>query len=417
MSSLGTTFTLTSSSSFSSPNPELFTPPPSHTSLQQVPDVFVIPPEEEHHDNPPFCYYDAAMESKQSLSIAPDIDALDVALGFYQQTEGNPAPVFHRSFSNESQETVIMPRRSESAAVSQSGSQRVLDDTDVVEVVKVRKSEGASNSPDPRGTYTLKKSKTFRARASQALRSIKNVGKSNRRAGIPGTWSVSSGCENVAESPAEDGMMSPRPSTPSLVRRKSMQLSQLFNGSRTRTPTPDVPLSPTSTSSSEWEPLGRPSLSIEDCTNSPYSASSPTTTGAPTLSKRAAFVRRISVLDLHKLFSPSTPTESKPPPLPRAKENIPPSASHASSKRNSLPPSSTTSSSMPSTDDIFGRASDSRPRMSHDSTTSYSLAAPSSAPQLDDVAEAADTSLEMHLDSFHFDSLHFDPDEFDPDEF
>ena len=70
---------LTTSSS-SSPDPELFTPPPSHATLQQVPDVFVIPPEEEHADNPPFCYFDAAMESKKSLSILPDIDALDAAL-------------------------------------------------------------------------------------------------------------------------------------------------------------------------------------------------------------------------------------------------------------------------------------------------------------------------------------------------
>lgn len=423
MSSLHTALTLSSTSSFSSPNPELFTPPPSHTSLQQVPDVFVIPPEEEHDENPPFCYFDAAMESKRSLCTTPDIDALDVALGFYQQTEGNPAPVFQRMLGNESQETVVMPRRSDSrfqdvpSSVSRSG-RRIIDE-DVVEVVKVRKSEGMSNSPEePRG-YTLKKSKTFRARASQALRSIKNVGKSSRRAGIPETWSTTaSGRENAVSpvsptsptnpfGPSEQGVL-PQPVTPSIARRKSIQLSQIFTTSRSRSSAPDVPMSPTSTTSSEWSALSRPSISIEDCTPSPY-PSSPTTAEAPTLGKRRSFVRRISVLDLHKLFSPSTPTSSKPPPLPvPAREPIVPSPSHSSSKRDSMPPSSTASSGLSSVDDVFSIASPSvRPHSFHASGSQFSM----SRPAEDDEA-ALNRSLDLHLDSLHFDSLHFDPDEF-----
>ncbi|GJE97098.1 hypothetical protein PsYK624_133080 [Phanerochaete sordida] len=412
MASLGTTLSLASTSSFSSPNPELFTPPPSHTSLQQVPDVFVIPPEEEHHANPPFCYFDAAMESKKSLSITPDIDALDVALGFYQQTDGNPAPVFHRAFGNESQETVIMPRRSDTAAVVRGSNWR---DSDVVEVVKVRKSEGVSNSPADRDTYALKKSRTFRARATQALRSIKNVGRTRSRTGLPESWS--SGRENLAEGATEDGVLTSRPTTPSLVRRKSMQLSQIFTSTRNRSPAPDVPLSPTSTSSSEWEAVTRPtSISVEDCMNSPYGSFSTMNGDGMTASKSRSFVRRISVLDLHKLFSPSTPTEAKsqppPPPTARAKENVPPPASRRTSRRESMP-SSSTSSTLAGAPDVFARATPgSRPHSFHAGATSYALAAPASTTQLDEVAEATDTSLELHLDSLHFDSLSFDPDEF-----
>lgn len=414
MSSLDTAVTLASTSSFSSPNPQLSTPPPSHTSLHQVPDVFVIPPEEEHEENPPFCYFDAAMESKRDLCTTPDIDALDVALGFYQQSEGNPAPMFHRSFGNESQDTVIMPRRSEGRfqdfplpAVPRSSSRGVLD-SDVIEVMKVRRSEGASNTPDEQRTYNLKKSRTFRARATQAFRSIKNVGKSNRRAGLPETWSATGGRENMAPGPTEDGVL-PVPSTPNLVRKKSIQLSQIFTTSRSRSHTPDVPISPISPTASEWSAVSRPSLSIQ---NSPYIIPSPVSMEAPALNKNRSFVRRISVLDLHKLFSPSTPTSSKPPPLPVVShDHISPSASRSPPKRGSMPILGATSSGFASIDDVFSTAStNSLPHLFHASRTESSLP---SGPALDEINDAADTSLELQLDSLHFDSLHFDPDEFE----
>ena len=410
-------FTPALSSTFSSPNPQLFTPPPSHTSLQQVPDVFVIPPEEEHDENPPFCYFDAATESKTDLSTTPDIDALDVALGFYQQTEGNPAPMFHRLLASQSQETIVMPRRSGSISqdlprpavpLARGNSRRDIDE-DVVEVVKVRKTEGVSNTPTESRTYTLKKSKTFRARATQALRSIKNVGKSNRRVGIPETWSTASGRENMTDNPSEEGVLA-RPPPHSLVRRKSIQLSQIFTTSRGRTTAPDVPMSPTSPTSSEWAAISRPSLSIEDCMNAPYSSSTSRSIDAPSLSKGRSFVRRISVLDLHKLFGPSTPTSPKPPPLPSvSKENIT-SAPLSPSNIDAVTLPSAVSNSFGGTDDVFSAVSaDSHSRLFHAGGTQYSLP-PTTA--FDEMDEAADTSLELHLDSLHFDSLHFDPDEF-----
>ena len=414
MSSSDPTPTLATSSSLSSPQPDLFTPPPSHTSLQQVPDVFVTPPEEEHEENPPFCYFDAAMESKRSLSTAPDIDALDVALGFYQQNEGNPAPFFQRRSGNESLETVVMPRRGggreedfPAPAVPRRDS-RLLDE-DVVEVVKVRRTEGASNTPEAPKTYTLKKSRTFRARASQALRSIKNVGKTSRGPSASETWSASTDRENVAEGITEDGML-PRASTPNLARKKSIQLSQIFLPARGRAATPDVPMSPTSPTSSVWSALSRPSLAIEDAVSPSYQMTSPTE--APSMSKGRSFVRRISVLDLHKLFGPaaSSPTATKAPPLPvpSAKENLPPSSSLTSSRRGSMPMSGTASS----TDDVFSAAdsTNSRPHAFYANRTPYALPSTSTL-GIDDVDDAADTSTELQLDSLHFDSFHLDFDD------
>ncbi|KIP04780.1 hypothetical protein PHLGIDRAFT_180040 [Phlebiopsis gigantea 11061_1 CR5-6] len=410
MSSADPTPTLATSSSLSSPNPELFTPPPSHTSLQQVPDVFVTPPEEEHGENPPFCYFDAAMESKRSLCTVPDIDALDVALGFYQQNEGNPAPFFRRQHSSESVDTVVMPRRGggrEQDFPAPAGDGRRLFDEDVVEVVKVRKADGASNTPEAPRTYTLKKSRTFRARASQALRSIKNVGKSSSRPGGPESWAASSGRENAAaEGLTEDGGL-PRPSTPNLARKKSIQLSQIFMPARSRAPTPDVPMSPTSPTSSVWSALTRPSLAIEDCTSPSYSVASE----VPSMSKGRSFVRRISVLDLHKFFGPSTasPTATKAPPLPvpAAKENVRPSASLTSSKRGSMPISG--SRNFSSIDDVFSAAAT-------DSRGFYASRAQHSLPSfsalgVNETDDAAETNAELQLDSLHFDSFHLDFDD------
>lgn len=406
MTSLDAAYTLPSPSSFASP--ELFTPAPSHSDLQQVPDVFVTPPEEEHHLNPPFCYFDAAMESRKNLAFLPDMDALDVALGFTQQTD-NRAPIFHRTFGNESQDTIVMPRRGGRGqdVPTDARSKRVLDE-DVVEVVKVRKTEGVSNSPDDKG-YALKKSKTFRARASQAFRSIKNVGKGSgaahnhsHRKALPESWAAAGDRENHAQGFVEHGVL-PRTATPTMGCRKSVQLSQMFS-TRGRSPAPDVPLSPTSPTSSEWSALSRPSLAVEECMNP--SIPTPEAQEQPALSKRRSFVRRISVLDLHRLFSPTTPVAPKlPAPSMDVKGAVPPSPSRSPSKRDSLPILQSTSSGL--SDDVFSSSMTARPHSFHASATQSTLRTSSTAD-----AEIGDTSLDLQLDSLHFDSLHFDPEEF-----
>lgn len=437
MASLVQANTLTASSS-SSPDPELFTPPPSHTTLQQVPDVFVIPPEEEHGENPPFCYFDAAMESRKSLSILPDIDALDVALGMCQQRD-NRSPVFHRA-GNESQDTIVMPKRSGDSD-RQLKRSMIEADRDVVEVVKVRRNEKLSNTPgDEKSSTSMKKSKTFRARASQALRSIKNVGKTTRKTGIPQEWAAASGSENDLHGVTEEGII-PRPSTPSIAGRKSTQISQIFASVRSKSSIPDVPNSPTSptspaspsstTSSSDWEAMSRPSISTEECMNSPFPLTVHPADERPSISNKRSFVRRISARDIQRIFTLSNPAKP-PPPETLGRHSMAPSPSRSSSKRESVMTSRTTVSSglWGSTENVAGASRSGpatpRPHSFHGGASElpYSLSIPEtlesvrSSPSADEDANErtdegeGDVSFELRLDSLHFDSLQFDPDEF-----
>lgn len=406
MASVAIKHTLSTSSS-SSPDPELFTPPPSHTTLQQVPDVFVIPPEEEHHDNPPFYYFNAAMESKKSLSIVPDMDALDVALGMCQQTD-NRAPVFHRSM-NESQETIVMPKRSGtrndiSSAQYTPATRRILDD-DVVEVVKVSRKDGVSNTPAEKRD-TLKKSMTFRARATQAFRSIRIVSKGSRRA-------IPDGPTGVEPAAAEDGSIQSS-TMPARVTRKPSNLKQMFAPAPDKPTAPDVPTSPTSpTSSSEWSALSRPSLAPEEITNTLPANGAPNF--RPSLSGKRSFVSRISARDIQRLFVSNS---SKPAVSSPLKENIPPSASHSSSKRESVMSSRTTASTgLSSVEDLFGGVSaNPRPHSFHGgggvSQSLTTLSPSSSSSETEPETQNEDNSFELQLDSLHFDSLHFDPEEF-----
>jgi hypothetical protein len=407
MASAVITHTLSTSSS-SSPDPELFTPPPSHTTLQQVPDVFVIPPEEEHHDNPPFCYFDAAMESKKSLSVVPDMDALDVALGMCQQTD-NRAPVFRRSM-NKSQETIVMPKRSGTInnGLSAQHTRQILDE-DVVEVVKVSRKDGVSNSPAEKRD-TLKKSLTFRARATQAFRSIRNVSKGSRRAVSDG-WDVPAGVDPAA---TEDGAVQSS-KVPARITRKPSNLKQMFAPAHGRPVAPDVPTSPTSpTSSSEWSALSRPSLAPEDI--------QPTLPGngapifRPSLSGKRSFVSRISAREIQRLFVPHS---SKPAVSSPLKENMAPSSSHSSSKRESVMSSRTTASTgLSNVEDLFeGVAAGPRPHSFHGGSgdvegQSLSTLSSSSLSETEPEEQIEDTSFELQLDSLHFESLHFDPEEF-----
>ena len=351
-----------------------------------VPDVFVTPPEEELEYNPPFCYFDASEAARHSLSTGPDIHALDVALGLCQQTD-NRAPTFTRllqaKIGGRPPEAVVMPRRAsalklqdmnmdvdEEALEAENGlpdirSRRRDDvssanfDSEIIEVVKVRRNEGVADVGEGRnaaGTQKMKRSTTFRARASQAFRSIKlNVGGGSSAKTRRATVS-----EQAAPSPAQHASTlplrgslqdiapsSPSPKSPTMSRRRSLTLSQLFmshkenQACRPGTPS-EEPMSPTSptivstesTSSRPMSPtdtLGsyprslRPSPSFEEEDNE-RTPTKPLTLGSrslnveepskPTLSKRKSFRRRLSVLELQKIFTlggssaPSNPPNS-----------------------------------------------------------------------------------------------------------
>lgn len=399
--------------------------PSQDMSLHQIPDVFVIPPEEEQDINPPFQYYNASQAGVAATS--PDIDALDVALGLFQQTDGNRAPVFHRYHSAESQDTIIMPKRSPSRQSmleadvvddditrSHSSNRRAFDE-DVVEVIKVRRNEGMSDISHGKQT-TMRKSKTFRARASQALRSIKNVGKPNRKP-VTDIWPAAGNDENFDHTQAQ---VSDRASTPNLSRRKSATLSQLFGtargNSRSSMNTPDpMAVKPSLSYESSLPTPRRASTSLLDRTNTPKVEENGTQDdiAKPTLSKRKSFRNRISVLDLQRLFTPSTPGVAAPE---IEREN--PRPSSRASKRESIPFSLssrfTPKHPNPETvEDIFGTSNSQLHQRGSLALTKSSSTNSSDLRREFEEDVILESSFEMRLDSLHFDSLHFDPEEYE----
>ncbi|KAI8998866.1 hypothetical protein BD414DRAFT_519939 [Trametes punicea] len=447
-------------------------PPPSQDFAmhQPVPDVFVIPPEEEQEENPPWCYFDAAAAAKESFCTSPDMDALDVALGLCQQTD-NRAPSFHRHFSNESQETIVMPRKGtllrlqdmdldtedgqtdirsrnsgggSDAVRSRDRHQRTFDE-EIVEVVKVRRNEGMVDVEVGR-TLKMKKSSTFRARATQALRSIKNVGRSNnRRASVSApkllaTATASSAAVESAQAHAATlpsrhpcpEPSNPRPTSPTGNRRRSLTLSQMFafkekekekeNQSSSRASSPFLveppsppcepaplahPTSPIDNTSSSHARRLQPSPSLEDCAATPTRSPSPSGNdpSKPTLSKRKSFRRRLSVLELQKLFSmggSSNAHSNSASSAPDTEEDLfSPSRSRPVSMESTaiLSNASSRTSGVSSLGDMSSRPSSSSQRTGSSAHTSGGAHADT------------DADLEMRLDSLHFDSLHFDPDE------
>lgn len=334
--------------------------------MQQMPNVFVHPPDEELEYNPPWCYFDATQAVKENLTTHPDMEALDVALSFCQQTD-NRAPTFRRTFPNESQDTVVMPRRGSLLNLKfrapdlemdmelepdgqtdiRSRSVRRYDD-DVVEVVKFRRGDSMADL-GPEQTVKTKKTNTFRARATQALRSIKNVGKGSRdrRATVSAPQPLS---PDPSQSQSHDqnrnllqGMTlptrhsyqdspNPRPASPSLSRRRSLTISQLFtsfkenkenHNSRPASPADELmaPTSPTLVDS-DSSPSVRPTSptdsptpqtrrflpsALQDYTpptpKSTTQSAEPEPARKPGVERRRSFVRRLSILELQKLFT------------------------------------------------------------------------------------------------------------------
>ncbi|KAI1790784.1 hypothetical protein LXA43DRAFT_890448 [Ganoderma leucocontextum] len=456
------------------PPPPTSVPPPSQDFvMQQVPNVFVHPPDEELEYTPAWCYFDATQAVKETLTTHPDMEALDVALGFCQQTD-NRAPAFRRTFPNESQDTVVMPRRGSllnlkfrtpdlemdmelepdgQTDIRSRGARRY--DDDVVEVVKFRRGDSVVDLGHEQ-TVKAKKTNTFRARATQALRSIKNVGKGNRdrRATVSAPQPLSQD-ENESQSndqnrnhlqgatlPTRHSYQespSPRPASPSISRRRSLTISQLFTSfkenkenqtSRPASPADELlpPTSPTlvdSDSSPSVHPMSptnsptphsqrfRPSF-LEDYT--PPTPKSPSSTTQPAepeqarkpgVDRRRSFVRRLSVLELQKLFtggsSNATIYPSESASQPEDEDVFTPSRSRLASVDSAAILSASSSRTS--------RGSSSR----HSNASSEVLSArPSWSSQLSKQGtgeEETGADMEMRLDSLHFDSLHFDPDE------
>ncbi|KAF9653125.1 hypothetical protein BDM02DRAFT_2104100 [Thelephora ganbajun] len=402
--------------------------PPSSFSTVQMPDVFVIPPEEEQGVTPPFCYFDA---SKAALSTEPDIESVDIALNVHQQI-ANTAPMFLRT-----SEEVIMPlRRSGDEPSSPISEYRSDDEDDVVEVYKVGKQiPSVAGKKEP-----MSRSKTFRARASQALRSIKNVGRSSRKQ--PAL------AQTVPSPPPNEGE-NVRPTTPSvasragknsLSKRRSRPLSQIFRFSQEEEPATEVvppsptdtvrpmspafsiaspPLSPTSPTRSSMQssiigslrsssPSPQPGPSRP---TSPLHCDDPPTSPDSLRPKSISFRKRLSLLELPRLFSSSSTT------------SITSSTSTPSTASLEDPPSDVPPTPLPSMTSLARRSSQasskrswtiSRPGDDDNEEEDYGEIQPASSLSMvkEEDSYANDFSLEMRLDSLHFDSLSFDPNDF-----
>jgi hypothetical protein len=397
-------------------------PPPSSNSLQ-MPNVVVIPPEEEQAETPPFLYFDAS--KARLMSTAPDLESMDIALDVHQQI-ANTAPIFQRA--NFSEETIVMPRRVGGGSMLvqpnewqiSAAPERDLDD-DVVEVVKVRKHEGVSDTGGGNGT-TMARSKTFKARATQAFRSIKNVGKS-RKSTMHKTSSSLDRIEHIHAKPSPAKASSTRRIT---SKRPSRPLSQIFQfvydehaqavGIESQSPSTlqSPPASPTRSGYSSSRPASSASFYTMpgSLSSEPDDARQFSSVSSKRIKRTGSFRKRLSLLELPRLFSSSSSISS----------------TSSSNSQTSIPSPPTPSRDVPEPVVAFQESPylpDDQPGpnnwmvsgmnypVDEDEDVDYGeLQAPSLSMVREEDSHWDDTSLEMRLDSLHFDSLSFDPNDF-----
>ena len=239
---------------------DMIAPPPSSVSSPstQMPTVFVHPPEEEQDESQPWCAFDASEENSmpRAAFTTPEMNVLVSKLEIWSQTvrpTAEPAPSFYRTQADSdvfiSRQDSFGPSLSRSssnplglASIPESPKRQKErdDDDDIVEVMKVRRSEGMPDVAYAHGNAPVfRKPKSLRSRAVQALRSIKNVGKVPRRPALEHTFSAkeNDGHTTKASAPTHAPawtdkhakVLSTQPSPPLLKKRMSQPLSNLFS--------------------------------------------------------------------------------------------------------------------------------------------------------------------------------------------
>ncbi|KAF9228033.1 hypothetical protein BS17DRAFT_774661 [Gyrodon lividus] len=414
----------------------------------RMPHVFVIPPEEEQQENPPWCCFDAdeQPDNNGEFPSNPDIHFLDVPY-LLQQNQPDPAtPLFRRSSIDELGPKVVMPKklekkqRPETVRIIENKSvltcrQRdAREDSDVIEVVKVKRSKEALT--DPEETTKIKRSKTFKARATKALQSIRNVGRSSRKTHVKELWTSSESMpgifkgvqqqirlqqEEVEQQPPVTSLMKG-----ALSRRNSRSLSQIFQSAKPSRPESPFPTRVAPPISSVEPPHILPSVTssslayLRDSDTTPFVSEAlvPATTDekldrpaspSPSVKKNN---RRFSVRELHKLFSFSSSSPDDPLPPPTAP--FPPA-------RNISAPSMSTSTvssdypDVPVEEGVYAAVHflDLDRADQKLAASRYHQAMDTVDDDLPPSQRPCDLSFEMRLDSLHFDSLSFDPEGFD----
>ncbi|KAF7440828.1 hypothetical protein PC9H_001176 [Pleurotus ostreatus] len=249
----------------------------------QMPNVFVVPPEEDQA--PPWCCFDAGqVQAPQppahTFSKMPDMDSLQSRLNFLatERVIADGTPVFQRSATHEE---VVMPKKVETAAQRFKNSEmdggNTGNDSEVVEVVKVsRNRKDKDMAPQERGEHlsgaknSIKRSMTFKLKAAKALNSIRSLGKGGRhskpsakeifpvpshtqpsRAASFSSFGQAQNYVEETETPANDRVVqTPKPDRPTVSRRGSVVLSQIFSPRAHSSPELGVQHSDSATSNS-----------------------------------------------------------------------------------------------------------------------------------------------------------------------
>ncbi|KAI9566527.1 hypothetical protein HD554DRAFT_1125007 [Boletus coccyginus] len=418
------------------------TGPPALPPNLRMPHVFVIPPEEEQQDNPPWCCFDAdeQPENNGDFFSNPDIHFLDVPY-FLQPSENDvPIPLARPTSVQQPRLRASMSKklekkqRPEAIKIIETKSSRARqrdgrEDSDVIEVVKVKRCREAL--ADLEENTKVKRSKTLKARATQALQSIKNVGKVSHRTHVKELWTSSEtvlfkGAQEQIRSQQDQTEHRPPPTFSkkrSLSRASSRSLSLIFLSSKPSRPeSPFTACVASSVAPAEAHhivnPSSLPHLRYNDTNPSLNEISSTLTTDdalnnpvPPISSTRKNINTKFSVRELHRLFSFSSSSPDDSPSTATA-------VSFSPDRDGTMPSTSTLSSDYPDVpmeEGIFADAHfldlDDADRML------ASRYHPAFHTHCDDNLSTPrrlrDLSFEMKLDSLHFDSLSFDPKDFD----
>ncbi|KAG6827908.1 hypothetical protein H0H92_010006 [Tricholoma furcatifolium] len=364
----------------------------------QMPNVFVVPPEED--DAPTWCCFNASEspcldDPLSTLEFEPDAPwSHNYSIDPFASQQGSAIPGKSRETRSildvlmnddymESDEDMeeLEPEPEPDAPETDYDATNIGNDSMVVEVVKVRRYiEDIQDQPAP--SPPTKPSKSFKQRASMALRSL--VGK--------GLAHSKSKPQPISSPTNED----PPPKGKAPAPRSSGMLSQIF------LPSSNVHAHKSVSSFDTTQSLARhPSRSKKSYPSSlhnghPHKFASLRSSSAPApepgdfqsppgpSTKPPASRRRFSAMALNRIFSSSSPTNEA---------------------SNSTPNTMPRTSSGPSMDSSSG------PETPTDDLIHIPRVQAGSSNDHDHLAQE-DVSFEMKLDSFHFDDLSFDVDRF-----
>lgn len=390
------------------------------SSSWRMPHVFVIPPEEEQRDNPPWCCFDAdeQPENNGNFPLNPDIH-----VDFLQQPE--LPPLTRRTSVHQPRSRAHMSKKLEKKQrpeavriienkTSQARQRDAREDLDVIEVVKVKR--GRETLTDPEENTKVKRSKTLKARATKALQSIKNVGKAPHRTHVKELWTSSESMPGIFKGVQEQiHSHHAQPPTPpkkgSLSRTNSRSLAQIFQPVKparvessftVRVPSPAAPVEPhhilpaTNPSSFPHLRFNNTNLSLKEAPSTLTNDDALNTPVFPITSTKST-IRKFSVRELHRLFSFSSSSPDGPSP---------------SASKPSTSSLSRDCPDVPMEEAIYADAHFVDLRSAGRNLPSRRAFHTHHDGGISNPRRLSDLSIEMKLDSLHFDSLSFDPEDF-----